>query len=46
MMSLADAAAVLGARTSGGDARFEGVSTDTRSISAAWPRRIVSEVSC
>jgi UDP-N-acetylmuramoyl-tripeptide--D-alanyl-D-alanine ligase len=34
MMSLADAAAAIGARTSGGDARFEGVSTDTRSVRA------------
>ena len=33
-MSLADAAAAIGARTSGGDARFEGVSTDTRSVRA------------
>ena len=32
MMSLAAAAAAMGARTSGGDARFGGVSTDTRSL--------------
>ena len=31
-MSLADAVAAIGARMSGGDARFEGVSTDTRSV--------------
>ena len=31
-MSLAAAAAALGARTSGGDARFDGVSTDTRTV--------------
>jgi UDP-N-acetylmuramoyl-tripeptide--D-alanyl-D-alanine ligase len=35
MMSLAAAAAAIGARTSGGDARFEGVSIDTRSVRAA-----------
>ena len=32
MMSLAEAGAVLQGRTSGGDARFAGVSTDSRSI--------------
>jgi UDP-N-acetylmuramoyl-tripeptide--D-alanyl-D-alanine ligase len=32
MMQLAEAAAALGARTSGGDVRFTGVSTDSRSI--------------
>ena len=32
MMSLAEAGAVLQGRTSGADARFAGVSTDTRSI--------------
>ncbi len=31
-MSLVAAAAALGARTSGGDARFDGVSTDTRTV--------------
>jgi UDP-N-acetylmuramoyl-tripeptide--D-alanyl-D-alanine ligase len=32
MMSAAEAASVIGARTSGADVRFEGVSTDSRSI--------------
>lgn len=32
MMNLSEAARVLGARTSGADARFTGVSTDTRSL--------------
>jgi len=32
MMSLAEAAAVLGARMRGGDARFSGVSTDSRTL--------------
>ena len=32
MMSLAEAAAAMGARTAGGELRFDGVSTDTRSI--------------
>lgn len=34
MMRLAEAAAALGARTSGADVRFTGVSTDSRSIGA------------
>jgi UDP-N-acetylmuramoyl-tripeptide--D-alanyl-D-alanine ligase len=34
MMQLAEAAAALGARTSGADVRFTGVSTDSRSIRA------------
>ncbi len=34
MMSLAEAAAAMGARTSGGAARFNGISTDTRSVGA------------
>src|SRR5688500_7969445 len=34
MMRLAEAAAALGARTSGGDALFTGVSTDSRSLQA------------
>lgn len=34
MMSLSQAAAVLGARTSGADTRFSGVSTDTRALRA------------
>jgi UDP-N-acetylmuramoyl-tripeptide--D-alanyl-D-alanine ligase len=34
MMQLSEAAAVLGARTSGGDARFSGVSSDTRTLRA------------
>jgi UDP-N-acetylmuramoyl-tripeptide--D-alanyl-D-alanine ligase len=34
MMQLAEAAAALGARASGGDALFTGVSTDSRSIAA------------
>ena len=32
MMSLSEAAAAIGARTAGPDVRFDGVSTDTRSI--------------
>ncbi len=32
MMSLAEAAAAMGARAVGGDVRFDGVSTDTRSV--------------
>jgi UDP-N-acetylmuramoyl-tripeptide--D-alanyl-D-alanine ligase len=32
MMSLAEAAAAIGGRCAGGDARFSGVSTDTRSV--------------
>jgi UDP-N-acetylmuramoyl-tripeptide--D-alanyl-D-alanine ligase len=35
MMSLSEAVAVLGARMSGADARFSGVSTDTRTLRAA-----------
>ena len=34
MMQLAEAAAALGARTSGGDMLFTGLSTDSRSIRA------------